>query len=160
MPGPGRRTRLATAAIAVVLAARAPAASAQGETRGLVSAVARVRLVAVMLPRLTPAARALPAGRILSNSAGTGTVLITLSTNTSYRVVARRTDPGGTPRARIWLEGGDGQLHELDTEPLVVRTGRTGDGTILVPYRLGGARERAPAGFPPLRIDVVVQPAL
>lgn len=165
MPGPGRRTRRATtpAAFAIVLAGWAPIVSAQGGSGALVSAVAQVRLVAVVLPRVTPTAPTRGAGVTWSGETGTGVASIAISSNTSYRIVVHRIGPGpgSASVSRIWIRGDDRQLHELRSgEPVVFRRGRNGDGSVLVPFRLSPAGEGTPAGGPLLRFDVLVEPAL
>lgn len=165
MPGPGRRTRRATtpAAFAIILAGWAPIVSAQGGSGALVSAVAQVRLVAVVLPRVTPTAPTRGAVVTWSGETGTGVASIAISSNTSYRIVVHRIGPGpgSASVSRIWIRGDDRQLHELRSgEPVVFRRGRNGDGSVLVPFRLSPAGEGTPAGGPLLRFDVLVEPAL
>jgi hypothetical protein len=165
MPGPGRRSRRATtpAAFLIILAGWAPIVSAQGGSGALVSAVAQVRLVATVLPQVTPIAPARAAGISWSGETGTGVASIALSSNASYRLVIHRIgpSPGSAPVSRIWIRGDDRQLHELrDGEPVVIRRGRNGDGSVLVPFRLSPTGEGIPAGSPPLRFDVLVEPTL
>ena len=165
MPGPGRRTRRAKtpAAFAILLAGWAPIVSAQGGSGALVSAVAQVRLVATVLPQVTPIAPTRVAGISGSRETGTGVASIAISSNTSYRIVVHRIGPGpgSAPVSRIWITGDDRQLHELrNGEPVVVRHGRSGDGSVRVPFRLRPTGEGTPAGDPPLRFDVLVEPTL
>ena len=133
MPGPGRRTRRAKtpAAFAIILAGWAPIVSAQGGSGALVSAVAQVRLVATVLPQVTPIAPTRVAGISWSGETGTGVASIAISSNTSYRIVVHRIGPGpgSASVSRIWIRGDDRQLHELrNGEPVVIRGGRNGDG--------------------------------
>lgn len=165
MPRPGRRSRRAAthAALAIVLAGPAPILSAQGGPGARVSNVAQVRLVAVVPARVTSAAPARAAGITWSRATGTGVASIGLAANTSYRVIVHRVEPssGGAPVSRIWIRTDTGQLRELRRgEPVVVRRGRSGDGTVLVPFRLSPAAEGAGAAAPPLRFDVLVEPTL
>lgn len=165
MPGPGRRTRRATtpAAFAIILAGWAPIVSAQGGSGALVSAVARVELVAVMLPQVTPTALARPAAITWSGGSGTGLASIALTSNTPYRIVVHRVEQGssGAPVSRIWIQGDDRQLREVRYgEPVVIRRGRNRDGSVVVPVRMSPAGEGTPAGDLPLRFEVVVEPTL
>jgi len=165
MPGTGRRTRRARtpAAFAILLAGWAPIVSAQGGSGALVSAVAQVRLVATVLPRVTPIAPTRVAGISWSGETGTGVASIAISSNTSYRIVIHRIGPGpgSASVSRIWIRGDDRQLHELrNGEPVVIRRGRNGDGSVLVPFRVSPTGEGAAAGDPPLRFDVLVEPTL
>ena len=165
MPGPGRRTRRAKtpAAFAIILAGWAPIVSAQGGSGALVSAVAQVRLVAVVLPQVTPTAPSRAAGTGRRGQTGTGVASFVLSSNTPYRIVVHRIEqgPGSAAVSRIWIQGDDRQLHELrNGEPVVVRHGRSGDGSVRVPFRLRPTGEGTPAGDPPLRFDVLVEPTL
>lgn len=165
MPGTDRRTRRARtpAAFAILLAGWAPIVSAQGGSGALVSAVAQVRLVAVVLPQVSPIAPTRVAGITWSGETGTGVASIALASNTPYRIVVHRVEPGlaGASASRIWILGDDRQLHELrGGEPVVIRCGRDGDGSVLVPFRAGPAGDGAPGGVPPLRFDVLVEPAL
>lgn len=165
MPGTGRRTRRARtpAAFAILLAGWAPIVSAQGGSGALVSAVAQVRLVATVLPRVTPIAPTRVAGISWSGETGTGVASIAISSNTSYRIVVHRIGPGPASASvsRIWIRGDDRQLHELrNGEPVVIRRGRNGDGSVLVPFRLSPTGEGTAAGDPPLRFDVLVEPML
>ena len=165
MPGPGRRTRRATApaAFAIILAVWPPIVSAQGGSGALVSGVTQVRLVAVVLPRVTPAA---PAGAAVigwSGATGTGVASIALESNTPYRIVVHRIepDPGGAQLSRIWIRGDDRQLHELRSgEPVIIRRVGRGDGPVLVPFRSSPAGDGTATGAPPLRFDVLLQPSL
>jgi hypothetical protein len=163
MPGPGQRRRGTTpAAFAIILAGWAPIVSAQGGSGALVSAVAQVRLVATVLPRVTPIAPTRAAGISWSGETGTGVASIALSSNTAYRIVVRRIEqgPDSASVSRIWIRADDRQLYELrDDEPVVIRGGLSGDGSILVPYRLSPTGGGRPAGGPPLRFDVLVDPA-
>ena len=165
MPGTGRRTRRARtpAAFAILLAGWAPIVSAQGGSGALVSAVAQVRLVATVLPRVTPIAPTRVAGISWSGETGTGVASIAISSNTSYRIVIHRIGPGpgSASVSRIWIRGDDRQLHELrNGEPVVIRRGRNGDGSVLVPFRVSPTGEGAAVGDPPLRFDVLVEPTL
>lgn len=165
MRRPGRRSRGAVthAALAIVLSGPAPILSAQGGPAALVSNVAQVRLVAVAPVRVTPTAPALATGITWNRATGTGVASIGLAANTSYRVVVHRVAqrPDAEPVSRIWLRTDTGQLRELRRgEPVVVRRGRSGDGTVLVPFRLSPAGDSATAGAPPLRFDVLVEPSL
>lgn len=165
MPGPGRRTRRTRtrAAFAIILAGWAPIVSAQGGSGALVSAVAQVRLVAVVLPQVSPIAPTRVAGITWSGETGTGVASIAISSNTSYRIVVHRIGPGpgSASASRIWIWDDDRQLHELrNGEPVVIRRGRNGDGSVLVPFRLSPTGEGTPAGGPLLRFDVLVEPAL
>lgn len=165
MPRPRRRTRRATApaAFTIILAGWAPIVSAQGGSRAPVSAVAQVRLVAVALPRVTPTAPAGAAGIGWSGGTGTGVASIALASNTPYRIVVHLVEPGpaGAAVSRIWIWGDDRQMHELRSgEPVIVRRGRRGDGSVLVSFRSSPAGDGAPPGTPPLRFDVLVEPSL
>ena len=165
MRRPGRRScRAAThAALAIVLSGPAPILSAQGGPGALASNIAQVQLVAVVPARVTPAVPARAAGITWSRTTGTGVASIGLAANTAYRVVAHRIEPrpDAEPLPRIWIRTDTGQLRELRRgEPVVVRRGRSGDGTILVPFRLSPAAEGAAVAAPPLRFDVLVEPSL
>lgn len=165
MPGTGRRARRAAthAALAIILAGWAPIVSAQGRSGALVSAVAQVRLVAVVLPQVSPIAPTRVAGITWSGETGTGVASIAISSNTSYRIVVHRIGPGpgSASASRIWILGDDRQVHELrNGEPVVIRRGQHGDGSVLVPFRLSPTGEGTPAGGPLLRFDVLVEPSL
>jgi hypothetical protein len=121
-----------------------------------------VRLVAVVPVRVTPAAPTRAAGITWSPATGSGVASIGLAANTSYRVVVHRIEPRpDEPVSRIWMRTDTGQLRELRRgEPVVVHRGRSGDGAVLVPFRLSPAAEGAGAAASPLRFDVVVEPSL
>jgi hypothetical protein len=165
MPGPGRRTRRpkTSAAFVIILAGWAPMVSAQGGSSTLVSGVAQVQLVAVVPPRVTPTAPTRAAGISWVDGTGAGVASIALSANTPYRIVVHRVEPGSgsAPVSRIWIRGDDRQLRELRYgEPVVVRRGRSGSGSVLVPFRVSPSPAEAPVGGPPLRFDVLVEPML
>ncbi|HEY6947231.1 MAG TPA: hypothetical protein VI297_00305 [Gemmatimonadales bacterium] len=150
------------AAFAIILGAWAPIVSAQGGPGALVSAVAPVRLVAVVLPRVTPTAPTRAARITWVAGTGMGVASIALSSNTPYRIVVRRIEQGDSASvSRIWIRGDDRQLHELrNREPVVILRGQCGDGSVLVPFRLPPTGKGTPAGDPPLRFDVLVEPTL
>jgi hypothetical protein len=150
------------AAFAIILAGWAPTASAQ-ESSSLLSPVARVQLVAVMLPRVEPIAPALSPGIAWSGSAGTGLATIPVAVNARYRIVVHRfaqSTPAPAP-ARIWVRADDGRLHELgEAEPIVVRRARTTAGYLRVPFVMSAPPDGTSAVEPPLRFDIVVEPTL
>jgi hypothetical protein len=161
MPGPGRRTRRAAtpAAFAIFLASWAPIVLAQGGAGVLVSPVARVQLVAVVLPRVTPAARS--GGIVWSGEMGTGVAELALAANTPFRIIAHRVERGpGAPTPRSWVEVNGSEREVTAARSVVVRRGRSGDGLVRVPFRIrteGGGSGWASG--PLLRFDVVVDPA-
>ena len=162
-PGPRSRRAATRAALAIVLSGPAPILSAQGVPEALVSNVGQVRLVAVVPVRVIPAAPASAAGIRWNRATGIGVASIGLAANTSYRVVVHRVAPrpDAEPLSRIWIRTDTGQLRELRRgEPVVVRRGRSGDGTVLVPFHVSPAAEGAGVAAPPLRFDVVVEPSL
>lgn len=163
MPGLGRRTHHSMpATFAILLAGWASAASAQ-ESSSLVSPIARVQLVAVMLPRVRPTAPVLSPGIAWGGSAGTGLATIPVAVNAPYRIVVHRfaqSTPAPAP-ARIWVRADDGKFHELgEAEPIVVRRARTTDGYLRVPFVMNTAPDGTSAVEPPLRFDIVVEPTL
>lgn len=147
-------------AIAVWAGLEGGASGAAAQGAAIVSPVTQVRLVAIVPPRVVPAAVARPSPIVWRAATGTGHVSITLSANTPYWLIALCDERGAS--GRIWVEGQNGRLVEvIEAKPVVVRRGSGAEGSVVVPFRLRLERDEGvvPPALP-VRFDVLVDPAL
>jgi hypothetical protein len=132
--------------------------TAEGQV-GLRSDLAQVGLVARSVPRGTMQELALTA-QMTTDGSGEGSVIVRLSTNSSYKLVVRGSGlPAGS---RVWVRSADGIFQEVTPGmPVTVARYAAGEGERDhgVLYRVESSTPLAP-GRPPIRCELHIAPTI
>jgi hypothetical protein len=127
---------------------------------GLASGVARITLVA----RAAPGGRISDLNRIRETRRGRGirqgSALLRFSTNSAYRLIARRQAGAGS---RVWVRSATGEYREVRAgAPVTVLVQKipAADKEWEIQFRQEAAERSEKSAAPPLRYDLVIAPSL
>ena len=148
-------------ALLVVLAGAGPA-TAQAQI-GLTSAPVQVALIAWSSPRAAVSGVSAFRETARTGTSTEGTVTVSLSVNTGYRLVVVGTDPEGRRAAgsRVWVRADNGRFELISSGTRVtVLRGARGTGQPQVKFRTERADPDRTSVMLPVRYELRIDPAI